>query len=104
MAKQLARDEPGPVGGEGLYDRDLYTWCMEQAALLRAGRLDAVDLAHVGRGDQSPWARSRERAGVEPARPCSTVKWRYQPGSTPELTARSSRERLQAPALRETRA
>ena len=30
-----------------LYDRDFYAWSQEQAALLRAGRLDAADIAHI---------------------------------------------------------
>ena len=29
------------------YETDLHAWAMEQAALLRAGRLDAVDAANV---------------------------------------------------------
>ena len=31
----------------GAYDKDFYAWAIEQAALLRAGRLDEADLAHV---------------------------------------------------------
>jgi hypothetical protein len=30
-----------------LYDRDFYAWANEQAALLRAGKLDAADIAHI---------------------------------------------------------
>src|SRR5258706_14817934 len=30
-----------------LYDTDFYEWCVEMAALLRAGRIDAVDIEHV---------------------------------------------------------
>jgi hypothetical protein len=31
----------------GLYERDFYAWTEEQAALLRAGRTDALDLEHL---------------------------------------------------------
>jgi len=30
-----------------LYDTDFYEWCIKMAALLRAGRIDKVDLEHV---------------------------------------------------------
>lgn len=31
----------------GLYERDFYSWAKEQAALIRAGRLDALDAANL---------------------------------------------------------
>lgn len=33
--------------GDSLYDRDFYAWANEQAALLRAGKLDAADIEHI---------------------------------------------------------
>ena len=54
-----------PTDGEtacmsnNLYDTDFHAWANEQAALLRAGKLDAADIAHIaeeienlGRGEQ----------------------------------------------------
>ena len=87
--------------GEGLYDRDLYTWCTEQAALLRAGRLDAVDLANV--------AEEIESLGKEQANKLESayrvllmhlLKWRFQPA----LRSRGwrgtiTRKRLNAPRV-----
>src|SRR6266536_6075434 len=35
-----------PVGG-ARYDRDLYTWALEQAALLRAGRITEADALNI---------------------------------------------------------
>jgi hypothetical protein len=32
-----------------LYERDVYAWSLEQAALLRAGRLEELDLEHPAR-------------------------------------------------------
>src|SRR4051794_20497343 len=31
----------------GQYDRDFYAWTLEQAALLRAGDLNAADIEHI---------------------------------------------------------
>jgi hypothetical protein len=39
MAKVLSRP--------GLYEDDYLAWCEQQAALLRAGRLDGLDLANI---------------------------------------------------------
>jgi hypothetical protein len=33
--------------GAGRYDRDLYSWAVEQAALLRAGRIAEADAGHI---------------------------------------------------------
>jgi hypothetical protein len=52
------QDEPAPT--RAAYDEDFYGWALEQGALLRAGRLDKVDLENVaeeiealGRGEFS---------------------------------------------------
>lgn len=78
MATQLAR----PAAPEpDLYERDFYTWCLEQAALVRAGRLDELDLANL--------AEELESLGSEQANALRSfyrvllihlLKWRYQPG------------------------
>ena len=39
-------DTPGSAG-RTRYEDDLYTWVEEQVALLRAGRVDALDLEHI---------------------------------------------------------
>jgi hypothetical protein len=36
-----------PAGDGARHDRDLYSWAMEQAALLRAGRLAEVDALNI---------------------------------------------------------
>jgi hypothetical protein len=42
-------DRKRPAGGEGraCYDRDLYSWAVEQAALLRAGRVAEADVLNI---------------------------------------------------------
>ena len=41
-------DSPRPAyRGSARYDRDLYTWAVEQAALLRAGKITEVDALNI---------------------------------------------------------
>jgi hypothetical protein len=40
-------DQARASGGSLLRERDFYTWCLEQAALVRAGRFDRVDAVHI---------------------------------------------------------
>ena len=77
MAKQLAR----PAPESDLYERDFYTWCLEQAALVRAGRLAELDLENVAGeleslgGEQANALRSFYRVLLT-----HLLKWRCQPG------------------------
>ncbi len=75
MATQLARPVPEP----STYDDDFYGWCLEQAALVRAGRLSELDRENV--------AEELESLGKEQARSLESsyrvlllhlLKWRYQ--------------------------
>lgn len=51
MAEPVRRSErrgdEGPSAPRTRYEDDLYSWLLEQADLLRAGRLDALDAKHV---------------------------------------------------------
>jgi hypothetical protein len=38
---------PSPAAPAPLYERDLYAWSLEQAALLRAGRLAEIDAENI---------------------------------------------------------
>lgn len=63
-----------------LYERDFAAWAESQAQALRAGRLDALDLAHLAEeiGDLS----NRERDAIEShleTLVMHLLKWRYQP-------------------------
>ena len=63
-----------------LYDRDFYAWSVEQAALLRDGRVAEADLENIAEELES-MGRAEKREFVD----CLTVlllhllKWRYQP-------------------------
>jgi Domain of unknown function DUF29 len=63
-----------------LYERDFAAWAEAQAEALRAGRLDALDLAHLAEeiGDLS----NRERDALEShleTLVMHLLNWRYQP-------------------------
>src|ERR1700678_2809425 len=63
------------------YQQDFYAWAMGQAALLRAGRLDAADVANIaeeiesmGRGEK------RELVNRLTILLMHLLKWHFQPG------------------------
>lgn len=43
----VPKEPDAPVRGRASYDRDVYTWALEQARLIRAGRLDEIDRDNV---------------------------------------------------------
>ena len=47
VLSELRSDEALPSRDRARYEEDTYAWALEQARLLRAGRLDAVDAEHV---------------------------------------------------------
>jgi hypothetical protein len=63
------------------YEKDIVAWAMEQAALLRAGELSAIDVEHIAEEIEDV-ARNERR---ELARLASTLlahllRWQHQPG------------------------
>lgn len=76
MAKQLARPPLEP----STYDDDFYGWCLEQAALVRAGRLGELDRENVAEeleslGNEQPHSlRSHYLVLL-----LHLLKWRFQP-------------------------
>ena len=64
-----------------LYDRDFYAWANEQAALLRAGRLSAADIAHIAEEIESMGrSEKRELTSRLAMLLAHLLKWRFQPG------------------------
>ena len=63
-----------------LYDRDFYAWANEQAALLRAGKLDSADIEHIAEEIES-MGRGEKRELVNRLAELlmHLLKWRYQP-------------------------
>lgn len=83
-----------------LYDRDFYAWATEQAALLRAGKLDQADVDNIAEEIES-MGRSEKRELVNRLTVLSLhlLKWRFQPsrrGTSPQLTIKEQRYRLDA--------
>ena len=81
-----------------LYDADFYAWANEQAALLRAGKLEAADIAHIAEEIES-MGRSEKRELVNRLAVLLThlLKWRFQPGlrgNSWRLTIEEQRYRL----------
>ena len=81
-----------------LYDRDFYAWANEQAALLRAGKLDSADIENIAEEIESI-GRSEKRELVNRLTVLllHLLKWRHQPsfrGNSWRLTIREQRYRL----------
>jgi hypothetical protein len=63
------------------YERDFYAWASEQAALLRAGRLNEADIAHIAEEIESMGkAEKRELVSRLTVLLLHLLKWRVQPG------------------------
>ena len=62
------------------YDTDFYGWANEQAALLRAGHLDAADIANIAEEIES-MGRSEKRELINRLTVLlmHLLKWKYQP-------------------------
>ena len=63
------------------YDRDFYAWANEQAALLRAGKLDDADIENIAEEIES-MGRGERRELVKrlTVLMLHLLKWQFQPG------------------------
>jgi hypothetical protein len=63
------------------YDKDVVAWAREQAALLRAGRLSALDVEHIAQEIEDVGkSEQRELASRMAVLLAHLLKWQYQPG------------------------
>ena len=81
-----------------LYDEDFYAWSNEQAALLRAGRLEQADIAHIA-GEIESMGRTEKRELVSRLTVLllHLLEWRFQPRRRTagwEASVRVQRNRL----------
>lgn len=81
-----------------LYEQDFYAWAHEQAALLRAGRLDEADIAHIAEEIDS-LGRSEKRELINRLAVLlrHLLKWQHQPtlrSKSWQLTIKEQRLRL----------
>lgn len=84
------------MDGSSLYDRDFYAWANEQAALLRAGKLDSADIEHIAEEIES-MGKTEKRELVSRLRVLlqHLLKWEHQParrGNSWRLSIANSRD------------
>ena len=91
------------------YDTDFYAWASTQAALLRAGKLDQADIAHIAEEiEDMGKGELRELENRLAVLFAHLLKWHFQPtlrSRSWELTIKEQRRRLrrhlaQNPSLR----
>ena len=62
------------------YDQDTYAWALEQAALLRSGKMDQLDVEHLAEEIESMGKSERRALISQLARLLMyLLKWEYQP-------------------------
>lgn len=66
--------------GATLYDQDFHAWAAEQAALLRAGRLDVADIEHIAE-EIAGMGRTEKRELINRLAVLllHLLKWQFQP-------------------------
>jgi Domain of unknown function DUF29 len=81
------------------YEQDVVAWASEQAALLREGKLWAIDIEHIAEEIEDVGkSEQRELAGRMAALLAHLLKWQYQPdrrGSSWRRTIEVQRERIE---------
>ena len=87
------------------YEKDVVAWAMEQAALLRAGNLSALDIEHIAEEIEDVGkSEKRELARRMAVLLSHLLKWQHQPGRRGSSLNRSFNEQRKAiaSALRQT--
>jgi len=68
------------MGAAELYDRDFFEWTVRNAELLRSGRADEADLAHIAEEIEDMGKRERrELLSRLTVLICHLLKWQAQP-------------------------
>ena len=87
------------------YDTDIVAWAAEQARLIRAGRFDQIDLAHIAEEIEDVGkSEKRELASRMAVLLAHLLKWVHQPGRRGSSWTRTLKEQRKAiaAALRQT--
>ena len=83
---------------EALYNRDIIAWANEQAALLRSGQFDKLDLANLAEEIEDVGkSEKRELASRLAVLIAHLLKWRFQlerQGKSWELTIKEQRKQI----------
>ena len=84
-----------------LYDRDIIAWANEQARLLRAGRLEQLDLEHIAEEiEDVAKSEQRELASRMAVLLAHLIKWQLQPERRDSSWQRTIREQRNSIARR----
>ena len=79
------------------YEKDVVAWAMEQAALLRAGNLSALDIEHIAEEIEDVGkSEQRELASRMAELLSHLLKWLHQPGQRCSSWSRSLKEQRKA--------
>jgi hypothetical protein len=79
------------------YDDDVAAWASEQAALIRSGRLDQLDLEHIAEEIEDVGkSERRELASRMALLLARLIKWKYQPERQSNSWRRTIREQRRA--------
>ena len=87
------------------YEKDVVAWAMEQAALLRAGQLSALDIEYIAEEIEDVGkSEKRELASRMAVLLAHLLKWVHQPGRRGSSWTRTLKEQRKAiaAALRQT--
>ncbi len=88
-----------------LYDHDFFAWSLEQAELLRAGKLAEADIEHIAEEiDSMGRTEKRELISRLEVLLLHLLKWRYQPGKRGpswEASIFVQRDRYRGPSRRQ---
>ena len=87
------------------YEQDVVAWANEQAALLRAGKLSAIDIEHIAEEIEDVGkSEQRELASRLAVLLAHLLKWQFQPGRHGSSWQRTIKEQRRAisVALRKT--
>src|ERR1700730_6941835 len=83
------------------YEQDVVAWANEQAALLRAGKLSAIDVEHIAEEIEDVGkSEQRELASRMAALLAPLLKWQYQSDRRGTSWQRTIREQRKAIGLR----
>lgn len=82
------------------YEKDVVAWAMEQAALLRAGNLSALDIEHIAEEIEDVGkSEKRELARRMAVLLSHLLKWQHQPGRRGSSWTRTLKEQRKAIAI-----
>lgn len=82
------------------YETDVVAWANEQAALIRAGRFDQLDLAHIAEEIEDVGkSEKRELASRMAVLLSHLLKWQYQPSKQSKSWQRTVKEQRKSIAL-----